>query len=245
MPYKRSSNPAGYTKNMLPLFGRTKRAVVNILSEAVDDEWCVPSDQELYGSQGKQGKVRDDHAGVLSDTDNIATANITAATSDTVNITIDNLDITADNLSDNLNIAAIVDDATFQSMNNESDCTFSNDNDDTFSIMNNETTIISCPVVNTSADISFPTSDAFKTVLERLVDLERKYEELNMKVTNMEQDSQKGNSKQSIFGNDFIEFMQEVMKSGLDYQQRFLGKFIDELDGMFDIDFTNFDPFKE
>lgn len=251
MLYKRWSNPAGYTRSMLPLFGRTRKAVANVPLEAVDDEWFVPSDQELYGIQGK---MRLDNDKVESDP--VKNVNITTEmTFDTAqnfdnttesvknfNISTDTVDINDLEVSETVADNLIVDDTTFQSMNNESECTFSTD--DAFSIMNNETTIISCPGANSS----FPTSDAFKTVLERLVDLERKFEALNNKVTIMEQEAQKGirrDSKPSIFGSDFIEFMQEVMKSGLDYQQRVLGKFMDELDGLFNIDLTNFDPFKE
>lgn len=232
---------------MLPLFGRTRKtaaaaAVINV--EAINDEWCVPSDQELYGrSKTEQVKLE-----TVTETEIVPDKSIDTfvVTDDTQNDmdTTEDIDTNVDNGNS----------VSFQSVNNgeadvvmvESEITFSSIADDTFSIMNNETSILS---VSESLDTHFPSQFAFKTVLERLVALERKYEELNEKCTKMEQEQcdQKGNqndSNSSIFVNEFIDLMQNVMKSGLDYQQRILGKFIDELDGMFDIDFTNFDPLK-
>lgn len=215
------------------------------------DEWCVPSDNELYG-RSKAGKS------AITDHEKDEKEDITAVSDNTpVNDikTVSDITTVSDIMLVNTAALTIVDDVpgnsdSFQSLNNveaddevvimnESEINFSNE---TFSIMNNDTTIVDTSAVH---DASFPTDCAFKTVLERLVALERKYEDLNSKITKMEEGSQKGNSSDSnasIFVNEFIDFMQDVMKTGLSYQQQFLGKFIDELDGMFDFDMTDFDP---
>ena len=39
--------------------------------------------------------------------------------------------------------------------------------------------------------------------------------------------------------------MHEMMKTGLTFQQKMIGKLCDEFDEMFEIDFKNFDPFKQ
>lgn len=218
---------------MLPLFGRTRKAPADIQMESINDEWCIPSDQEIYG----RSKITTDNSEiVISD----------------VELSESEAEATVDSCASGV---TGVNSLSFQSLNNgeadvvtvESEINFS---DDTFSIMNNETTVIeSCDkiIVNeTTIESNVPCSCDLKTVLERLVALERKYEELNIKVTKMEQEHPKrkfSDSDPSIFVNDFINFMQDVMKSGLSYQQRVLNKFIDEIE-TFEIDFSNFDPWK-
>lgn len=244
IPYKRDNNPAK-TKNksnkrMLPLFGRTRKAAAaEIPMENINDEWCIPSDQELYGrSKAEKMKIEAGEKAEMIENRDIETISDMKIVSDITN---------AENIT-NVTGNVTCDSVSFQSMNNdqaddvvimsESEINFSNY---TFSIMNNETTIVDTVVINEN----FPTECAFKTVLERLVTLERKFEDLNIKVTKMEEDAQKGNSSDSnasIFVNEFVGFMQDVMKSGLSYQQRVLGKFIDELDTMFEFDFTDFAP---
>lgn len=227
---------------MLPLFGRKRKtAAVEFPMESID-EWCIPTDNEMYGKSKFEKSVIIDHETDekedLKDITDITDANDMPAISYITTVT----DIMSVNKAD----ATVVHDS-LQSLNNvevydevvtmnESEINFSNE---TFSI---ETTIVDTSAVH---DTSFPTDNAFKTVLERLVTLERKYEELNNKVAEMGEDAQKeysSDSNASIFVNEFIGFMQDVMKSGLSYQQQFLGKFIDELDGMFDFDLNDFDP---
>ena len=131
------------------------------------------------------------------------------------------------------------------------------DGEDTFSIMNNETTI-----VNAMEDLEIIEDDgALETevisnamdvdlnlVLMKIRELERKYEVLHSRLTEYENSSsQKAinvDSTTTIFANEFLGILQDLMRNGIAYQQGVLGKFIDEIDGMFDINFSNFDPFK-
>lgn len=234
-------------KKMLPLFGRRRKtAVVEIPMESID-EWCIPSDNEMYGRSKVEKSVITDHE--TDKKEDIKAISDIKVVGDTT--AVNDITTISDIMSVSTADATVVHDS-FQSLNNvevddevvimnESEINF-NFSNETFSIMNNETTIVDTSAVH---DTSFPTDNAFKTVLERLVTLERKYEELNNKVTKMEEDAQKENSSDSnasIFVNEFIGFMQDVMKSGLSYQQQFMGKFIDELDGMFDFDLNDFDP---
>jgi hypothetical protein len=221
---------------MLPLFGRRKTVVAEIPMESID-EWCVPNDQELYGrSNAVKASVFEYEANENDENEDITFVSDIKS----VSIDVTGVDEISRDCSSVLtfNNAESNDDDDDVIMNeSEIDCS-----NETFSIMNNETNIVDISV----SDQSFPTECAFKTVLERLVTLERKFEDLNIKVTKMEVTAQKGNSvsNASIFVGDFIELMQDVMKTGLSYQQQFMGKFIDELDGMFDIDFKDFDPLK-
>lgn len=225
---------------MLPLFGRTRKAPADIQMESINDEWCIPNDQEIYGRPKITTHINEM---VISDCE-LSESEAEA----TVDISVSGV----------TGVASL----SFQSLNNgeadvvtvESEINFSSIVDDTFSIMNNETTVIeSCDkimvndtTIESTVESFMPSSCDLKTILERLVALERKYEELNIKVTKMEQEHPKrksSDSNPSIFVNDFINFMQDVMKSGLSYQQRVLNKFIDELE-TFEIDFSNFDPWK-
>lgn len=232
---------------MLPLFGRARKAATaEIPMGTINDEWCIPSDQELYGrtraDKMKLEAVLNSEANKdesISTVSNIAVLDDIPTVGYTTTSVVSAVDDVVCNSESFQYVEPNIGDSDLINVS-ESEINFSND---TFSIMNNETTIVENVVI----DESFPSQYAFKTVLERLVALERKFEDLNIKVTKMEESAQKGNSSDSnasIFVNEFVGFMQEVMKSGLSYQQQVLGIFIDELDGMFDFDFNNFDPLK-
>ena len=218
---------------MLPLFGRAGKkpsATVAAVAVGLNDEWCIPSDQELFGT--RPSEVTESYA------------------LETV--------IEVSNESSSTNTTS------FQSLNEEEGM-FTNITDDTFAVMNNETTIVTSmeelEIIDTNEHIALATESNvsianidmdmdmdMNSVLKKLNDLERKFEELNSKITEFEKlRSQKGNNTDSnatVFVNEFVCMIQELMKSGLSYQQGVIGKFIDELDGMFDIDLSNFDPFK-
>lgn len=216
---------------MLPLFGRTggrkPSATVAAVAVGLNDEWCIPSDQELFGTRSSE--VTESY--VLETVKEVSNESSSTNTS------------------------------SFQSLNEEEG--MFNITDDTFAVMNSETTIVTSmeeleiidTLVETAEHIDLPTESNvdisnidMNSVLKKLNDLERKFEELNSKITEFEKlRSQKGNyadSNATVFVNEFICMIQELMKSGLSYQQGIIGKFIDELDGMFDIDLSNFDPFK-
>ena len=232
---------------MLPLFGRTRKtAALDIPMETINDEWCIPSDQELYGrSKAEKMKLETVLKSGANTVEDMAAASNTKALSDIATLsyittsTVTAIDDVVCNSESFQYVEPDIGDSDVVIMS-ESEINFSND---TFSIMNNETTIVENVVINEC----FPSQYAFKTVLERLVTLERKFEELHIKVTKMEGNAKNGHSSDSnasIFVNEFVGFMQDVMKSGLSYQQQVLGKFIDEIDGMFDFDFNEFDPLK-
>ena len=218
---------------MLPLFGRTGRKTT--AAAIINDEWCIPSDQELFGRSSRTNDV------VLETVNEVSNEN---------NSTISTTGVTT----------------SFQSMNDttvmvDGEVMFSNittvDGEDTFSIMNNETTI-----VNAMEDLEIIEDDgALETevisnamdvdlnlVLMKIRELERKYEVLHSRLTEYENSSsQKAinvDSTTTIFANEFLGILQDLMRNGIAYQQGVLGKFIDEIDGMFDINFSNFDPFK-
>lgn len=227
---------------MLPLFGRSRKtAAAEITIETINDEWCIPSDQELYG-KSKAEKMKLEtvlKSETNKDEGTSDVSNITALGDITTVSYITTVDNVVCNSESFQHVESDICDSDVVIMN-DSEIVFSND---TFSIINNETTVVENVVINES----FPSHYAFKTVLERLVALERKFEDLNIKATKMEENAQERNSSDSnasIFANEFVEFMQDVMKSGLSYQQQILGIFIDELDGIFDFDFNDFDPLK-
>ena len=217
---------------MLPLFGRTGRKPT--ASIVLNDEWCIPTDCELFGKSSKPDEVVLE---TVNEVSNESTSTGSTSTSSSA--------------------------TSFQSMNDnsvmiEEEVIFSNITDDTFSVMNNETTIVHAieelEIIDDSSEEKEENSQVMmssvdmNSVLIKISELERKYEELNSKITEFEKmRSQKGNNADSnatVFVNELLSMIQEIMKNGLSYQQGVLGKFMDELDGMFDIDFSNFDPLK-
>lgn len=214
---------------MLPLFGRTGRHAATS-AIVLNDEWCIPTDQEIFGRSSRTVEA------VLETVNEVSNETTTSTGATT----------------------------SFQSMNEttdtaaDSEVMFSNITtvlgEDTFSIMNYETTIVTAMEdleiieADSTEEPSCVIEIDMNSVLIKIRDLERKFEELNSKVTEYEKmRSQKGNYADfnaTSFGNEFLGMMQELMKNGMAYQQGVLGKFIDELDGMFDIDFSDFDPFK-
>lgn len=231
-PYKKAPySPAkinnARTKKMLPLFGRSTRK-----SETIDhltDDWCVPTEQELRGA----GRI-----------------------------------IVDDNLSETLKLETVCEvpneslssfDET-KMMFNEIDTFEGQQGNDEFG--ESEIIMVDCEDFNLGTqgacgvnitteieDLNIGADDyATSAVLKRIEELEKKLWKLNSKVTQMEHDSvigkEKSDSNASRFVNEVVELMQQVMKNGISYQQRFMGKFIDELDTFFDIDISNFDPFK-
>lgn len=218
---------------MLPLFGRIGIKVPTVVT--LNDEWCIPTDQEIFGRSRKIEEVVLETVNEVSNETATNESNSTGATK------------------------------SFQSMNeitmmDDGEGVFSNittaDGEDTFSIMNYETTIVNAiedlEIVDDScAEKSSNVIEIdMNSVLIKLRDLERKYEELNSKVAECEDmRTRKGNYADSTvpsFGNEFICMIQELMKNGMACQQGVIGKFIDELDGILDIDidFTDIDPFK-
>lgn len=213
---------------MLPLFGRTGRPAATS-AIVLNDEWCVPTDQEIFGRSSRTDEAVLE---TVNEVSNETTTSTGATTSfQSMNETTD----TADSEGMFSNITTVL-------------------GEDTFSIMNYETTIVTAIEdleiieADSTEEPSCVIEIDMNSVLIKIRDLERKFEELNSKVTEYENmRSQKGNCADfnaTSFGNEFLGMMQELMKNGMAYQQGVLGKFIDELDGMFDIDLGDFDPFK-
>lgn len=218
---------------MLPLFGTIRKYPItqhnNEISVDLVDDWCVPTDQELYGGRFES---ENENETVL-------------------------MESVTDSIEENEVITELW--GSFESLNEtEPEIMFSRITDnETFSLMNTETTIVNDSDLNDSSEFEFKNEDIdvdddavvidFIAVLKRLEVLERKYDDMNSLITKFEESSKFGinsNSNPSTFVTHFIGIMQEMMKNGISYQRDVLGKLCDEIDEMFAIDFTNFDPFK-
>ncbi len=222
---------------MLPLFGRTRKEVPTVVG--FNDEWIVPSDQELYG----RSKVE-----VIEKQD--STIDNKSDTNSNVVFELKTVEEVSSECDESIqNSLSVINDASDDVIMSDIGESFA---DETFSVINNEqaTTGICDEAVNIESDAFEIESvdDEMKSLIIRLNELERKFEELNLKVSKMETNCYNNDSnstnKSSIFGNEFINAMQEIMKTGVSYQQRVVGKFIEELDQMFDFDLSDFDPFK-
>lgn len=211
---------------MLPLFGRTvKKPSPSI---GFNDEWLIPTDQEIFG-----GSSRSDET-ILETLNEVSNENV----------------INSPSLSNEMrSLQSISDMSVIVDGIDESEEIISNITTNTFAIMNNETTI-----VNSMEELELIENDELKmvsfdlnAVLSRIKELERKCDELGMKIAKIEKIlSEKGNSEfnATMFVNEFGCMIQDLMKNGLAFQQGIIGKLIDELDGIFDFDAKNFDPFK-
>ena len=234
---KKHNQPTSHLSIMLPLFSRTRKTQCEseiVQSNEFNDDWCIPSDHELFGKP----LVKVNGTETVTETEAEA---VTEAVVETVVETecssINYIESTETDITDDIEIKSTVTEtethvteidshellepvqscheltetivevtsSSFQSMNqNESivnvdscDIMFPDadaDDIDVFSIMNNETSIIEQEVdqieenenVLNQDDGTGTSSVLIEIVLKRLEELERKYEELNSKVTNME-----------------------------------------------------------
>ena len=221
---------------MLPLFGTIRKYPITQHNDEISvdlvDDWCVPTDQELYGGRFESENKNKNET----------------------------MESVPDSIEENEVITELW--GSFESLNEiEPEIMFSRISDnETFSLMNTETTIVNGSDLNDLEDIrefelkseDIDDDDAividFIAVLKRLEVLERKYDDMNSVISKIEESSCKfginSDSNPSAFVTHFIGIMQEMMKNGISYQRDVLGKLCDEIDKMFSIDFTNFDPFK-
>lgn len=216
---------------MLPLFGRTGRKPSPAIK--LNDEWCIPSDQEIFG----RSLICDEIPFLaLNDVSNETIINSPSLSNDT---------------------------ESFQSMNGADDCE-EIISVDTFATMNNETTIVNAmeeleimetddeskevKAAEDNADNAYDDLlEKLETILLRVKQMEKICDDLERKISKLENDnSKKGCSEFNahIFVKEFGRMIQDLMENGMAFQQTIVGNLIDEIDGIFDIDFKNFDPFK-
>lgn len=210
---------------MLPLLGRSITHRPEMATPIDQEDWYVPSEEELSRSRCESFVVEDFYKDL--ETPSIVTSAV-----------VSNEDSNADSYS-NFNSEVVIDnedDVTFTAETNEIEFTEITDNNDSIEEISNDLVIES------------PRSILdYESALKRIKELEEKYEELKAKITRLESLPARNvaDSDSSAFVNNFIGLMHETMKTGYTFQQKVLEKLCDEFDEMFDIDFTNFDPFKQ
>lgn len=202
---------------MLPLFGRTRKTP-NI--SGFNEEWVVPSEQELYGR---------------SKNEPIETVQLK-----TVEEESNEVDSVEQMTTNNCDCDIILSDITTKDGESFADETFSVIEPD----LQEADVIVDSIEIEVIDDDSLPPKDNLESIMARLTILERKFEEINAKISKMGSASSNCDSNQSIFVNEFVNAIQDLMKTGMSYQQKIVGTFIEELDQMFDIDIRDFDPFK-
>ena len=253
---------------MLPLFGRSRKSPV---IAGFDEEWIVPNDQELYGKSKTSGQSRTAHLKTVEEVSNEASIINSEASIINNEASIINNDAsviaTADSYATLDQIIMTASLNIKRSIETDSDFVFSDITtnetteyfaDETFSVMDEQECELIDEIANVdSVEIEVIDSEiedfnesAVDSLLIRISEMERKIEVLYSKVTKLELSTQIGNnnatcdSNSSIFVNEIINVVQDVMKTGISYQQKVVGKFIDEFDEMFDFDFNDFDPLK-
>lgn len=201
---------------MLPLLGRSPKAPCN--TATIIEDWYVPTEEELL--RGRSETAMDDNS---------------------------------DDIYKDLNEAIAVDTNSFSNFNCEvvidekeegEEITFTDTNEIEF-IQIVENSSDESDIESLSSIISTTSSSSdYEALLNRITELEVKFEVMNAKLTKMES-TDSDDSDPSAFVNNFIGLMHEMMKTGFTFQQKMIGKLCDEFDEMFEIDFKNFDPFKQ